>query len=205
MSALLQQVDSREMVWWAIDDKFLAEINVNRIEKCLQKALGAGALFDGLSFTDLDKSETVLGPNYGPSRKRSKIGGEVVFRKTNFRRLWLHQLIRVGVLEAFFGTLPDITFAKQMDNFTGSSLSHGQQMFVTKKTLISFFESTHRGAPTLELIRALGSKNLPTGRFEKEVSQFRQGRSVGSNEFGRIGKVSLDFRFWDSFRGPHSP
>lgn len=199
VAALIERVGPEELVWWAIDDKFLAQVNVDRIELALEKSFSEPHL-DGLAFTELDKKRIGLRPNSRYFSGPAIVGGEKGLRKKTFHRIWLHQLVRAQVVRDFFSPIHSVSSAKELDKYVQRKLPDDKFLYVTRTTLLSFWESTHRGVPTRELINSLSARELQLTSSEQLIAPARSESLAAYPVVSRIGKVNDYGKLSNMFR-----
>ena len=145
--ALLDGLDTREWVYWCIDDKFPLRLEAAAIASMTAGLARAEADdMDGLLFCrcreTLNDPEAALLPH-----TRTDAAGRVYLERRSWHQIWLHQFLRVEVLRGLFEAFPDdIGRAKEMDALKSAvPKPPGQRLYVTEKNFAVFGESTKGG------------------------------------------------------------
>jgi len=152
---LLEDLDDEQLVYWCMDDKYPITLHRTGIQSLLPFVFDLPSSVSGLMFCrcrdTLEKraltGESIRTPD-----------GYRLLRRSGYQQIWLHQFIRVKVLRHLFQSFPDnIRFAKQMDplkNTISLPASHG--LYVTRRNLAVFGESTTRGKLTANCVQSMG-------------------------------------------------
>lgn len=140
---LLEGMDDEEWVYWAIDDKYVADIDTSHMELLL-------------TFLDSPESDGIDG--VCPMRIRSLRANSILqtpinfqvgtfYRRIDWEQIWLHQFLRVKVLRFFFTEMLSVLCdqpAKEMDRLK-KDIEMDYNLLVTEQSWISLWESTSRG------------------------------------------------------------
>lgn len=163
---LLKDRDERQWIYWCIDDKYPIWINspmLKRVAALINSNAAdnfdgvstcrARALLDGrgLKTTRFGLYDTYIVPELGP-----------LFRRNNYRQIWLHQFLRVGVLRTLFDAFPsEVTRAKDLDDVKDRvKLPEKHLLLVTRDSYIAFGESASRGIVTRNCRTSMKSMGL---------------------------------------------
>jgi hypothetical protein len=170
---LIENLPDEEWIYWCMDDRYPITLRTETIERMLGNALGNPRM-DGLLFCRcrslLRKPKQTL---YG--REYVDGDGTVYYRRRGWRQIWIHQMMRVGVLRHLFAHLPDeLPNANAMDKLKHEVVMPRHfRLFVTKNNFAVFGESTRRGKITqncYESISATG-RRLPEW-FQETTGEF---------------------------------
>lgn len=152
---LLEGFDDEEWIYWCPDDKYPIWIN----RPIAQNVIA------GLSETPSDISGLCLTKrqSWGKAAKGWNKSGEYRIRNIDFseihdyKRIWLHQLLRVRVLRHLFKSFPPvIDSAKVMDSLHRRiALPAGSRRLMIKRNAMVLGESTHRGMITANCAESL--------------------------------------------------
>ena len=154
---LLENFEDGALVYWAIDDKFPVSVVTRTMDSVFDSLLQptTGEDFEGLLFT---RARSLV--SYpGIERTESTVLGHSAFRVRSNSQFWLHQLVRVGRLRAFFESLGPISEAKKMDDHV-KYLSPPSARFVLRKNALVLEESTSRGIPTKAALLSLQRQRI---------------------------------------------
>lgn len=186
--ALLEPFEDDDLVFWSIDDKFPTLLRAGVLNSVfsslMNPAVNAG--FQALLFTRA--RSLVSFP--GIDRTETEVLGLPAYRVHTNNQFWLHQLVRVGRLRDFFGTLPEISQAKEMDRYV-RNLPSPDSVFVLKTNALILNESTSRGVPTTAALGSLQEKSIsiPSGLGSASVEI----RPIGQPTLGeRVRKYRHD-------------
>ena len=85
------------------------------------------------------------------------------------KNYWLHRLLKVHILKAFFESLPAVSVAKEMDSWA-RTLGVPSAQFVTQRGLLVLGEYTSSGVPRIQSRQACAARGIliPSG-FSKEL------------------------------------
>ncbi|MFM7185968.1 MAG: hypothetical protein ACKO4Z_14540 [Planctomycetota bacterium] len=172
---LLSGIPDDAWVYWCIDDKYVAWLD-RPIARAVVDLVGSitDPRVAGLSFARARH----LDPPPGGDRERFSCGGVSFDRRRDYRQIWLHQLLRAGVLRTLFGGFPDrLDSAKQMDALhRAASLPDDQRLYVLDRNAVVFGESTTRGRLTANCAASMRrGRGVPPG-FEVDGTTLVIGR-----------------------------
>jgi len=172
---LLAGIPDDAWVYWCIDDKYVEWLDLPLARSVVDLV---GSITDprvaGLSFA---RARHLDAPSDG-GRERLACGGLSFDRRFDYRQIWLHQLLRAGVLRTLFGGFPDrIESAKAMDALhRAASLPDGQRLYVLDRNAVVFGESTTRGRLTANCAASMRrGRGVPAG-FEIDRTTLVIGR-----------------------------
>ncbi|MDX1409276.1 MAG: hypothetical protein R3330_14115, partial [Saprospiraceae bacterium] len=129
--ALLEGLDDQEWVYWCIDDKYPASINVRAMQ----------SVYNWIHDVDNPSVDGVLCCRPKKLMKKKRLTGKrlvtdkgiTLLERKNYKCIWIHQFLRVKVLRHLFESFPDhIPDAKAMDRMkdqTDKPVDH--RLFVT--------------------------------------------------------------------------
>ncbi|NER39631.1 MAG: hypothetical protein F6J93_37800 [Oscillatoria sp. SIO1A7] len=152
---LLEDLPDSEWVYWCIDDKYLLEIKEKKVTdiyhwvKNIQDPKIGSVMFSRsrnlLKRQNLNYNKTIRGPE-----------NTVFIQRWNYAQIWLHQFVRVKVLKTLFAGFPDRDFAaKEMDRLKREQkVPRNQELYVAKKNMVIFGESTSRGQLTKNCVES---------------------------------------------------
>lgn len=160
LKSLLSGLDDEEMIYWCIDDKYPIKLDIKRIAEIHDQLLSgrldsaSGVLFCRCRGMFNDRNLT--GSLINDSR------GNILLERSNYSQIWIHQYVKVKVLRVLFDTFPDdIPTAKAMDALKSKAVKPAShRLFVTRKNLATFGESTSRGAITLNCLNSMKDQKL---------------------------------------------
>jgi len=142
---LIADLDEDDWIYWCVDDKYLIQFVLEKINQLMTDAIGSpdisGLLFCRCKALLKKPDETLY-----PKEWRSSFG-DVYLERKGWHQIWIHQLLRVKVLRHLFSHMPkEIASAKLMDRLKDDvpKLSE-HRLFVTKENFAVFGESTHKG------------------------------------------------------------
>ena len=194
---LLDDLPDEEWVLWCIDDKFLIEINAEVASHLVSWARNhADPTVTGLLFC---RCRGMCGP---PHVTRTAVAstsrGVRLLKRFDFNQIWLHQLLRVGVLRDLFAGFPDRHFrAIEMDTFTqqganAKKLPPQQTIYVTQQNFLVLGESLRNGRLTQTCIDSLSRHgcDVPAG-FDTIPDEVRMG---GCAHLSTGNSICLEFR-----------
>jgi len=159
--ALLDDLDDEEWVYWCIDDKYPANMDVCGLESVMQWIhSGSNDSVDGILCCrpkKLMKHKRLTG------KLVSSCTGTTLLERKNYKCIWIHQFLRVKVLRHLFKSFPDeIPNAKVMDKLKGHiGKPEDHRLYVTEQTMAVFGESTMRGVLTENCYRSMQDLGLP--------------------------------------------
>lgn len=157
---LLDAVDDEEWIYWCVDDKYPIQLVVDKIEHSMSDALESSGM-DGLLFCRC--RVTLSDPKRAlfPGEHKGKSGIIYLERKAWFQ-IWIHQLLKAKVLRYLFNQVPEqIPNAKAMDELKNKIDKPSRyRLFVTKKNLAVFGESTHHGAITQNCYESIAATEI---------------------------------------------
>ena len=182
--ALFNDLDDDEWIYWCIDDKYPANLDVHGLESIMQ-----------WMHSDNDKSaDSILCCRPKKLTKQKRLTGKLIrpyngttlLERKNYKCIWIHQFLRVKVLRHLFNSFPDkIPNAKVMDKLKrhiGKPNDH--RLFVTEQTMAVFGESTMRGVITANCHHSLKSLGLP-------LPEWHNGEIAESSIYGKMPGRSI--------------
>jgi hypothetical protein len=189
--ALLSNIDDEEWIFWCIDDKYPVVIDADIFQQChnwvlrLEDPSVAGVTLcrpDSLTRPSLMNYEDVIQAPWG----------EQLIGRRHYKKIWLHQFVRVKVIRTLFQGFPDGPFKpKEMDVFhRRAQRPTDHRLFVARSSHAVFGESTTRGQATKNCADSL----LQWG-FELPQGMTTSGKSK------LLGKSEKPFR--NMFRRAH--
>jgi hypothetical protein len=162
---LLAPLDPQEWVYWCIDDKYLVFLNdavashvADWVPTITDPSIAgvsfarAGKMLKPKHLILDDTIEDALGQNF--------------IRRRDYRKIWLHQFVRVKVLRTMFDQFSEDPFAaKEMDTMKNLiTLPDDQRLYVMSDNQVVFGESTRRGRITLNCAENMRALGLPRPR-----------------------------------------
>ena len=152
---LLQDLEDEEWIYWTIDDKYLIEIDLNRVA-AIYNWIEQG-YFDEMSGILFCRCRNMLNPEYLKGQIVDKQNGLVYLERKGYEQIWIHQFLKVKVIRHLFQSFPvNIPKAKAMDRFKKSvKKPKSHHLFVTEQNLAVFGESTEIGNLTENCYQSL--------------------------------------------------
>lgn len=180
---LINRFDDEEWIYWAIDDKYLVEINQqvgNELYKWIKT--GPELSIDGISF--VRARDLLSGKALSGSSKKTNQGMKIHKRK-DYSQIWLHQFLKSKVLKYLFKNMPEPNNAKEMDKLKFDvGLPEKHDIYVTNKNYAVLGESTRRGKLTQNCISSLRDYNISipddfdVSDDSKEIGDMRRYRNL---------------------------
>ena len=169
---LLDGLADDDWVYWCIDDKYVAWIDVP-LAAAVAEALPAigDRRVSGLSFARARHLASLR----SDSGERLRQGPLAFDRRGDFRQIWLHQFLRAKVLRGLFEGFPErIDSAKEMDALhRGARLPVDQHLYVLDRNAVVFGESTSRGRLTANCAASMRQgRGVPEGFAVDERRMF---------------------------------
>jgi len=183
--ALLSGIDDEAWVFWCIDDKYPVTVDADTFQQCHNWVLGledpsvAGIALcrpDSLTRPSLMNYQDVMQTPWG----------EQLIGRQAYRKIWLHQFVRVKVIRKLFQGFPDTPFKpKEMDVFhRHAQRPADHRLFVSRSSHAVLGESTTRGQVTKNCADSLlrSGFELPQGITVSDRSKLigKNGKSLGS-------------------------
>ena len=159
---LVGDLDDDDWVLWCIDDKYPIRLDVTRLDAVVDQLEHASHI-DGFAICRSPSSDRPGDPDPADAIEAA---GLVWHRRTTYRKIWLHQFLRVKVLRHLFGSFPPvIERARTMDQLKDRlTLPAADRLYVTSTNLAIFGESTIDGAITANCARSMRrGRGLPEG------------------------------------------
>ena len=158
---LIEDLPDDEMIYWCIDDKYPIALDLTALRSMHAWITGpASAGFDGLLFCQrLTGSTRPLGRRAGPT-----LGdGLETVERTDYRRIWIHQYLRVKVIRTMFLAFPDdLKSAKRMDELKDQLAKPADhRLLVTRAGFATFGESSSRGLLTTSCRDSMNELGVP--------------------------------------------
>ena len=170
---LLSGIEEDEWIYWCADDKYPIALDLPGVQSVME-------------FVQNIDDTTISGVLFCRPREFSKqknLTGEVLqdsngmkyLERSNYKRIWLHQFLRVKVLKYMFESFPDVIPASKHLDYLKSDLPKpdDHRLFVTTRNLAVFGESTAKGVLTDNCYRSILEAGLDfpdwhSGDVEKE-------------------------------------
>ena len=159
---LVGDLHDEDWVFWCIDDKYPIRLDVPRLDAVVGQ-LDRSTHVDGFAICRSPSSDRPGDPDPTDTLDAA---GLVWQRRTSYRKIWLHQFLRVKVLRHLFGSFPPlIERARHMDDLKDRlTLPADHRIYVTTTNLATFGESTIDGAITANCARSMrAGRGLPEG------------------------------------------
>lgn len=185
--ALLEPFHDDVFIYWCIDDRFPLAVAAQKLDSIFASFLEGrveSSKVDGLAFT---RARGLLGPPNLDSKSELLLDWRVL-RRRNLNGIWFPQVLRVGFLRDFYSSIPELVVAKQYDHWKKVSVVP-KNLFVTRETLISHAESTHRGIATALALETMSRRGIsPRSEFfSAKPPKFRRIGHVG----GMLSRLSV--------------
>lgn len=188
--SLLDRIPDWEVVYFCIDDKYIANCDANFLnlfhnwvaaKSTMDQNFKGACFYRGFHFMqkqNLDNSDVIFGP-----------GGEKLFRRNTYHHIWIHQYLRTGILRSLFESFPDDDFiARAMDEYIGQNskrrspmrFQSEERVYVTDKNHVNFGESTWHGKVTKNCADSMRRQGfqIPDNFLPEERSVFYPRRAV---------------------------
>ncbi|MGD2056620.1 MAG: hypothetical protein PVJ15_07420 [Gammaproteobacteria bacterium] len=188
--ALLEGIADAEWIYWCIDDKYPIDLDLPRVK----------ALVEWIRGIDDPEVSGVLFCRPGKLLKKKFLTGRVLrdangmkyLERRNYKKIWIHQFLRAGVLRHLFESFPDvIPSAKVMDQLKMqvSKPAH-HRLFVTARNLATYGESTFRGRLTKNCQHSIAASplQLPAWHSQTVDKEIVIGK-MPSHGFGFLKKL----------------
>jgi hypothetical protein len=175
---LLKGLADDQWVYWCIDDKYPIWIDLDSVRRVAAALEGEPSEIAGVSLARGYGAAGARGIGLAASRR---IAGLPFRTIANYKRIWLHQFLRVKVLRRLFEGFPEVIGSpKEMDALHAAAvLPDDHRRFMLARTAVVFGESTHRGLLTANCAESLRSqRGLPEG-FEISPRRLVIGRRPG--------------------------
>ena len=168
---LLSDIDDAEWIYWCIDDKYPIKLNLPRIRSVFKWVEGIrDPSIGSLLFCRPDrllKKKFLTGETLRDSQ------GMKYLEQRHYKKIWIHQPMRAGVLRHLFESFPDvIPTAKMMDfhkNAVAKPVDH--RLFVMAQNLAVFGESSYRGVLTKNCYRSMIANNIRISEWRSTVAE----------------------------------
>jgi hypothetical protein len=171
---LLEGLPDDGWVYWCIDDKYPIWIDLPVVRRTLAALDAMPPQVAGLCCSrrlSARRERAIARPHDGGrlSEERAdclRVAGLRFRKRTDYKRIWLHQFLRVRVLRGLFGGFPEIVaVAKKMDDLIEQAVLPPEDgLYVLDRNAMVFGESTHRGMLTLNCAESLGrERGVPEG------------------------------------------
>lgn len=176
---LLAGLHDDAWVYWSIDDKYPIWIDRDVVRRVAEALEGQPAHVAGLCCTRRPCGDR---ESAGPDAETPlRVAGLSFHRRGDYKRIWLHQFVRVKLLRRLFETFPEVVAAaKDLDALHARAVlpaDHGR--YTLDRDAIVFGESTHRGMLTSNCAASLRrGRGLPRG-FEVSPTRLLIGRRPG--------------------------
>ena len=164
--SLLEGYQDDQWIYWCIDDKYPVWLDVSYLCS-LSSSLLTSPLrgVDGICFCrarKLRSGEALMADRFGLRKMSFSPSIGLLFRRSDYSQIWLHQFLRVGVLRHLFKSFPEvISGAKELDKLKKSvHLPGAHRIYVTYSNHAQFGESTSRGRVTVNCLRSMESEKL---------------------------------------------
>ena len=177
--SLLSDLDGDEWIYWCIDDKYPINLDLHAVRTIigwidtLEDTSTSGILFcrpDKLLKDKFLTGDTLPGSD-----------DFYYLERNSYKRIWLHQFLRVKVLKHLFSSFPDaIPAAKHMDALKSSvQKPHDHKLYLTSRNLAVFGESSSRGMLTENCYHSILQAGL-------ELPAWFSGKCANGNIHGRM-------------------
>ncbi|WP_152669508.1 hypothetical protein [Synechococcus sp. GFB01] len=161
---MLKNFHDDEWVYWCPDDKYPIWVNRRIAQNVVASLCEAPSDISGLCLTKRQSRDKTM--RAGDESCEYWIR-DAAFREIhNYKRIWLHQFLRVRVLRHLFERFPPvIESAKVMDTLHRQiDLPAGSRRLMIKRNAMVLGESTHRGMITANCAESLlRHQGLPNG------------------------------------------
>ncbi len=157
---LLSGLDDDEWIYWCIDDKYPIFLDLSKIEQVIDwVAKVSSNQCSGVLFCRCRKTLN------GKALRQEQLidtWSNIYLRRKDYSQIWIHQFLRVKVLQHLFINFPDeILKARMMDDLKKRVvLPESHQLFVTSENFAVFGESTLGGTLTLNCYQSIQEHNL---------------------------------------------
>lgn len=181
MMTLLQGINDEEWIYWALDDKYILELDTQTVNELRQWLVEDGGHIDGLSFV---RARNLLS-GVSLSGEYFTNNGEKFHRRSDYSQIWLPQFLKAKVLRYLFKKMPKPDSAKEMDELKYEvGLPDDHKLYVTDKNYAVMGESTSRGKITQNCTRSFEKygMDIPAGfessNEEKIIGDMRRTRNI---------------------------
>lgn len=156
---LLAGLHDDAWVYWCIDDKYPIWLDVPVTRHIANSLAEQPPHVAGVSFARRHSGDRVAAAPH-------RIGGLAFHRRVDYKRIWLHQFLRVKVLRRLFEGFPEVVgSAKEMDTLHAlATLPDDHGRYEIARNAVIFGESTHRGMITANCAESLRRhRGVPEG------------------------------------------
>ena len=159
---LLNDLDENEWVFWCMDDRYPISLNVDQLN----------ILYEYITSSDTNDLSAMLFTSepycwsanniYLSKYKIVSSSGQIYLRRKWYRMIWNHQYMKVGFIRYWFSHFPrKMKQAKIVDdNLLKMKLPDEYKLYMTKKNLGVYGESTSRGKITKNTIESFNKNNI---------------------------------------------
>lgn len=151
---LLEGLDDDEWIYWSMDDKYPIALDLEKINAVL--AITRDKTFDHISSILFCRAhKTLTGENLFPENYH--FHDIQMCKRRAYYQIWIHQFARVKVYRHLFANFPDqLPAARSMDPIKDQmAVPLDHHLFVTKRTIAVFGESTWHGNLTENCLNSL--------------------------------------------------
>lgn len=162
VKSLIKDIDDEEMIYWCIDDKYLRYINIQEMNNIIDY-LGENKKINGIQPISrnscIDKSKNI------------EINKNKFYKRSSYKKIWLHQFLKRKVLKHLFDNMPDeFEQAKHMDYWVREVIKFPfNNMYVADKNIISIGESVRRGGITDECKKSMRKYDMEIPKNPKKI------------------------------------
>jgi hypothetical protein len=167
---LLESLDDEEMIYWCIDDKYPIWLDLGRIRKIHQWVTEndqedvAGILFCRCRGMRSVKNLT--------GKELLDRYGNIYLERKNYKQIWIHQYLKVNVIQHLFESFPDhIPNPKMMDYLKNEmEKPNSHRIYTTENNLAIFGESTSQGLITKNCFNSMNANEIPIPSWVSETT-----------------------------------
>jgi hypothetical protein len=180
MLGLTNDLHGEEWIYWCIDDKYPIVFDLPGVKDVL-------SFVEGMKTTDISgilfcRCRHMRGSRNLTRAKITDHQGNIYLERKSYHQIWIHQFLRVKVLQYLFESFPDtIPSPKCMDEYKlhiTKPVSH--RLFVSKLSFAVFGESTTRGKLTPNCHDSIVDNNLELPNWFLTTEDDPWGNIMGS-------------------------
>jgi hypothetical protein len=138
---LVDGIDENEWIYWCIDDKYLVWIDERKANEYYNWiTTQRDQDIYGLCF---HRAFNLWNNNIDPDKKL-KIGfNRTLLQRRRWQNFWLHQFYRAKVIQEIVGNFPgEPDYPREMDRWVNKPITGNRKLYVTKKSIALFGESS---------------------------------------------------------------
>jgi len=157
--ALLAGIDDEEWIYWCIDDKYPIALDLPRVKSIVEWIGADDPAVSGVLFC---RPEKLLKQKFLTGKVVRGTNGIKYLERRNYKKIWIHQFMRAGILRYLFESFPDaILSAKEMDHLKMRvTKPDDHRLFVTARNIATYGESTFRGMLTKNCHHSISASPL---------------------------------------------